>query len=583
MTRTSYILFVLMIAGLTVSIILYNKSSQSSRRYNERLAVIEEVLFLLERTEKLKNVLQVTIYEKTHQREPGLDLNFTDSQFAQLDSILNRLQNIVLYDDQRMRIDSIHRLVDANVRLLKGGAADLTFASGTSAMISRAQAYAAMRLKQHQQAFESDQRQLDFWTRAIVATSFILFAIGVVSALYENSAKRGYKKLHDSVKESEERFRLLATSIPQVIWIADPRGTIEYLSDQWQKYTGELPAEGKKTFVSRIHPEDVEVVRTRWYKAVQEGKPWQAEFRLRSADNQYTWFNGYTLPLKDGDGNVIRWIGSASEISLQKETTERLSVLVDERTRELQQSNLDLQRSNDDLQQFAHVISHDLKEPIRKIRMYSDLLKSDQGTAFSGSAINYIAKIEHGTQRIWDMIDGVLRYSLVTTSDAALEPVNLHDVLARIVDDLEVVIREKSATIELGPLPVIKGSPTLLYQLFYNIINNSLKFVRSEIAPHIEVRSEEVDSRDPELRNRAGILPGKFAVIRVIDNGIGFDQQYAEKIFDSFLRLNAKDKYEGTGLGLALCKKIAERHGGFITASGKLNDGATLSVFLPKG
>ena len=334
------------------------------------------------------------------------------------------------------------------------------------------------------------------------------------------------------VRESEERFRLLATSIPQIIWTAEPNGSISYLSDQWQRYTGLSTEEGITGFSSLIHPEDVGDVRQKWFSAVAEREPWKAEFRLRDVrTDKYTWFSGYTLPLKDEKGNVLKWIGSASDISLQKQQNEVLSSLVSERTAELREANAELQRSNEDLQQFAHVTSHDLKEPVRKIKMYSNLLKAAYIDLFDEKGRNYVSKIENSTNRIYAMIEGVLQYSSVDTSQVGFEQIDLKTVCATISEDLELAIAEKKAMIQIGELPVLTGSYTLIYQLFYNLINNSLKFVREGVTPSIEICSRH--ARRDELQD-AGIsrTDREYYRIDVVDNGIGFEQSYAEKIFD---------------------------------------------------
>ncbi len=234
----------------------------------------------------------------------------------------------------------------------------------------------------------------------------------------------------------------------------------------------------------------------------------------------------------------------------------------------------ELERSNEELQQFAHVASHDLKEPVRKIRTFGSRLKLDFANELPDKARMYMAKIESAASRIYSMIDGVLLYSSLNSIEQTTEPVELDKILKDIAEDLEVPIQEKSASLRWEHLPSIEGSPLLLYQLFYNLINNALKFTKAGIAPVIEIDSELVGS------DAAGDAK-EYTQIRVRDNGIGFKQKFADTIFKTFIRLNAKDQYEGTGLGLALCQKIAEQHGGSIKASSEEGQGATFTVRLP--
>lgn len=511
------------------------------------------------------------------------------------------------------------------------------------------------------------------------------------------------------ISESEERFRVLANSISQIVWITDGSGQMEYLSDQWQKYTGQSPAEGVDHFIEFIHDADRSIVVQAWTDALSTGNAWKAEYRLKSLHGVYRWFFGQTMPLTDSNGKIIKWIGSATDIQNQKEINEQLEGVVAERTGELiklnqllqnnnaelaqartflqtvldssielvtafdtslnytftnkrfretinlsadqligrnvlevkpgfehyegyqllqlalagetthlenhrfffnekvvldtfvtplrrneeivgvlvmqrditalnkltadlQASNRDLVRSNEDLQQFAHVTSHDLREPVRKIQTYESLLRATAKDALPPKAQAYLEKIERAANRISTMIEGILRYSSVNAVQMSAETIELNRIVETIKEDLELLIEDKQAVVHAGPLPTIRGAETLIYQLFYNIINNSLKFAREGQPVKIEIRDHS-----SEL---AGDL-ARYVRIDVMDNGIGFDQVYAERIFDSFQRLHPKDKFEGTGLGLALCKKIAERHGGFIQAFGKPDEGATFSIFLP--
>lgn len=250
----------------------------------------------------------------------------------------------------------------------------------------------------------------------------------------------------------------------------------------------------------------------------------------------------------------------------KKQVAQALEQEVERRTSELHEMNIRLAHSNEDLIQFAHVASHDLREPARKVKVYAGRLRDDEATAFSTKARSYIGKIDSAADRMLAMIDGVLHYSTINSIRQETESVELNRVLSAIETDLELPIAQKNATLYYRDLPSIEGATVLLYQLFYNLINNSLKFSRPGVPCRIEI-SAHVD--------------GDQAFIHLTDNGIGFDQVQAERIFDSFSRLNAKDKYEGTGLGLALCKKIVARHGGDIEAVGQPGTGSEFHIRLP--
>lgn len=245
----------------------------------------------------------------------------------------------------------------------------------------------------------------------------------------------------------------------------------------------------------------------------------------------------------------------------------RLSVTLEE---QVTQRTKELQRSNEDLQQFAHVASHDLKEPVRKIKLFTARLEDQLKDKLDEPARLFMERIHVATDRMTNMIDGVLAYSTTNTGAQKPEPVDLNALMKHIETDLEVSLEKTGGTIEYHDLPTLEGAGVLLYQLFYNLINNSIKFAKAGIAPHIVISSET------EGENTEG-----FARITVEDNGIGFEPEQATRIFETFTRLNSKDKYEGTGLGLSLCKKIVERHGGSITAWGIKDQGATFVITLP--
>lgn len=234
---------------------------------------------------------------------------------------------------------------------------------------------------------------------------------------------------------------------------------------------------------------------------------------------------------------------------------------VAERTRELE-------RSNHELEQFAHVVSHDMKEPVRKIQTFISVINEHGGPDQTMS--RYLGRIEQAASRLENMITGILQYSKADDVHQ-FHSVDLNELIYNITCDLELMIEEKKAQINIAPLPVIFGSEILLHQLFYNLLYNSLKFSCLHRSCIIEITATPAEMAGKEFVN-----------ITIKDNGIGFEPEMNEKIFGKFMRLNSKDKYEGTGLGLALCRKIVDRHSGFITASGKPDEGATFSVLLPK-
>lgn len=285
---------------------------------------------------------------------------------------------------------------------------------------------------------------------------------------------------------------------------------------------------------------------------------------MRGRDGAFRWFLTWVYPVKNNEGKVLQWIGTNTDIHDQKTLAEKLETMVVERTRELQ-------RSNEDLQQFAHVASHDLKEPVRKIGTFSSLLHRELGDSLTDKSKRYLDKIQLATERIIQLIDGTLAYSSINATKEKVELIDMNAVIQNIKNDLEVLILEKQATVSADDLPVIEGAHLLIHQLFYNLINNALKVSRPFVPPVISIAASST------------IVDGnKSYKLIVSDNGVGFAQAYADKIFDAYTRLHPRERFEGTGLGLALCRKIVQRHKGTIEATGKENEGATFHIILPE-
>jgi PAS domain S-box-containing protein len=397
------------------------------------------------------------------------------------------------------------------------------------------------------------------------------------------------KHTQQVLRENEERFRILTNTIPQIVWITDGAGKTEYVNDRWSNYTAQSPEEiASAGRTAMMHPDDLPLVMDSWRMAQYEGRSAEWEYRLRHNETgRYTWFAGKVQPLKDESGTIIKWIGAATDIQALKDTAGLLEQQVADRTQALRELNVtlnqqatELQRSNDDLQQFAHVASHDLKEPLRKIRTFASRLANEFATLLPDTATGYIQKIETSAQRMTLMVDGVLQYSVAdVVEDRQLVLLSLDDVLRDVCSDLELQIEQKGAVISVDALPEVTGAPVLMQQLFFNLFNNSLKFSRPGITPRVQV-SWQIAS-GAAIRTHNLFRRCRYAAISIADNGIGFDSAYTDSIFKTFTRLHSKDRYEGTGLGLALCQKIAHRHGGAIGASSVLNEGATFTVFLP--
>jgi PAS domain S-box-containing protein len=247
---------------------------------------------------------------------------------------------------------------------------------------------------------------------------------------------------------------------------------------------------------------------------------------------------------------------------------------------ELKEAVAELKRSNENLQQFAQIASHDLQEPLRRIQSFSDMLKSQFMDSLSDGETDLIRRIQKSARRMQMLIKDLLAYSQLSTQREPFVPISLTNVLTDVISDLEMTIAEKNAIIDTEPLPIVLGSASRLRQLFQNLIANALKFAQSGQQPILQIRFHPAltDELPQKLQDQSG---RSFWLITVTDNGIGFDEKYKDRIFTPFQRLHDQTIYSGTGIGLAICQRVAESHGGAIDATSQPAHGSTFNVFLP--
>ncbi|MBP6732601.1 MAG: PAS domain-containing protein, partial [Chitinophagales bacterium] len=310
----------------------------------------------------------------------------------------------------------------------------------------------------------------------------------------------------------------------------------------------------------------------KFYKEVVEtGHPYHYEFYDDKTDK---WFDIALVKMQDGLVTI------STDITDKKKAADIIAQSYEDlkaTSGKLQKTNIELERSNMDLLQFASVASHDLKEPLRKIQTYGNMLYGKVKDKLVDGEINNLNKIIAASDRMQRLIEDVLTLSKLSNREMPLEKVELNKVLSGILDDLEITVREKKPDIKIGELPVVNGVPGQMHQLFQNLISNALKF-SDRTRPGITITEKAVGKKQAAALD---IKAKDYYCISVKDNGIGFEQEYSDKIFGIFQRLNGNN-YEGTGIGLAICKKIVENHHGFLLAESKLNNGAEFFILLPK-
>lgn len=389
---------------------------------------------------------------------------------------------------------------------------------------------------------------------------------------------------------NETQLRNLFMQVPMAVSISrGPDHVIELANERaleiWNKTAEQVLNKPAMDVFPELRGTPLEDIANHVYSEGQRFVTAESPINLRRNGNLETIYAQFVYePLRDETGKVTGIMTVGHEITdlvrarqLAQTSAQELEKKVSERTAELEKKNQELKRTNQELEQFAYVSSHDLQEPLRKIQTFSDMVLAKMKDP-TFDATSYLQKINASAQRMSILIKDLLNYSRVNKADQYFEPVDLNQVLENVLEDFEVLIRQKNAQLLSSPLPTIMGVPVQLNQLFYNLISNALKF--SERPPVIKVSARTIASPD-----QSTLLPedaaGHYTELTFEDNGIGFSQEYVDKIFTIFQRLNDRQKYNGTGIGLAICKKIVENHGGYITATGVEGQGATFTMYLP--
>jgi PAS domain S-box-containing protein len=300
----------------------------------------------------------------------------------------------------------------------------------------------------------------------------------------------------------------------------------------------------------------------------------------REGKVQDVYINFALEPIHETDGSISGIMAIAVDVTEQVRSRHKIEEIVAERTRELASANQSLQRSNAELEQFAYIASHDLQEPLRKVSTYSQMLKHSLGE-IDERATSFLEKIDSSTNRMIRLVRDVLSYSQLSKEGKEFSRVNLNDVVEVIKSDYELLIEQKGAKIVHDELPVIEAIPLQMSQLLGNIISNALKFTKEDVPPVITIHCSLINKDENQVLLRED-KDGLYYKIEIKDNGIGFEQEYADKIFNIFQRLHGKAEYSGTGIGLAMCKKIAQNHHGEIYATSRAGEGASFTIILPE-
>jgi PAS domain S-box-containing protein len=370
-----------------------------------------------------------------------------------------------------------------------------------------------------------------------------------------------------ALRDSEERFRLLVESVADyAIYMLDPAGKVV----SWNKGAERLKGYTADQILGQdvsvfFPPEDVADGKpaAELGRAATEGRTEQEAWRVKKDGSRF-WADVVVTALRDDDGKLRGFAKVTRDFTARKASEDAAR----DATRKLRAYATRLERSNRELETFASVASHDLQEPLRKIRAFGDRLASKYGAQLDPGGRDYLERMCGAATRMQELIENLLAFSRITTKAQAFTLVDLAVTAREALSDLESRVAQTGGTVEIGELPSMYADASQMHQLFQNLLGNALKFHRPDTPPTVRVSSRA--------------LPGGDRVeIQVQDNGVGFEQQYAERIFGMFQRLHGRTDFEGTGIGLAICRKIVERHNGAIGASSALGQGALFTVTLP--
>jgi len=363
-----------------------------------------------------------------------------------------------------------------------------------------------------------------------------------------------FKRTEALLRESEARLAALAETVPEILFTAGPDGKADYSSARAYQFTGRGPGEMDSSgWFDTIHPEDVEAVRHAWAASNSHRSHFSMEFRLRRADGAYRWMQSRAVPMLGPKGELLKWFGTCTDVDDHKRLEESLRKRSEE-----------LSRSNEELQRFAYIVSHDLQEPLRTMGAMTQLLRRHCAETIDQEAETLFEHIHGGVKRMGDLIRDLLEYSRVSSeTDIDLKPIDCESLLTFALMNVQAQIAESGATVTHDPMPLVTGDVQLV-SVFQNLIGNALKY-RSERVPQIHISASRKNDT---------------WIVSVRDNGIGIDMQYAERVFGVFQRLHSRGAYEGTGIGLAICRKIVERCGGEIWLESAPGEGSTFHFSL---
>lgn len=419
----------------------------------------------------------------------------------------------------------------------------------------------------------NDNHQFELQDSIISAFLLVILSLLILLLSFNkmNVDIKELKKANDDLQFLNHSFNNAEKIAGFGHWKIDLQTKMYSFSDNFMRLLGVDPANFDPTIenlAKHIHPDDVDFVIKSHKESLETLEPTSMMFR-------------YILP--DGDIRYIRSVGSFTRNSKGDMIKTGVNYDVSDqykKTLELEENNKELKSINEELESFNNIVSHDLQEPLHKIQMFISRIEAKEIELISDQGKVYFSKIKLSANKMQTLLIDLVNYSRTIKGDKVFKETDLNEIITQILDDLAINIEDKKAVISAAVLPTIKVIPFQMEQLFINLISNSLKYSKDDVNPIISIFEEEIFEN--EIYESKIISNEEYCKIVIVDNGIGFKQEYSSKIFNLFYRLEKDSKYSGTGLGLAICKRIVENHDGFIQVSSVPGEGAEFAIFIPR-